>query len=194
VEVEMTPVPRMLSGAQFEQLPMFMTAPEILNEHKVWEPDRQQVDEKGKTYFKYHADVADAHIKENGTLGPLPKMSETTAEWKKTAHMESDEDMMKRKYRESTRRKGSTLLPNQEKYTLKNEIVKNGALDKPIHLTPAMYQTIYNREAPNVRRTPGDIVGGHHRIAVMSRHRPTEFMPVMFHQSMTEALRSGHYA
>jgi hypothetical protein len=179
--------------AQFaEQLPMFMTAKEVRAKVALWGPDRANVNDRGETQWDHYAKKV-AKARKDGE--PIPTFG-SIADTYGPSHLETDEEMLKRKYQESSRRSG-TERTRDSKYTLVNEIKKNGPVEAPLHLSPAQFQLSGPRrdgDAPEVYEGKGNLVGGHHRLSVMLRHRPDELMPVMWHGSMGEARQSGHYS
>jgi len=178
-----------LQKAQFgEQLPMFMTAGEIRQKHGLWDADRKIVGNDGKTKSDIYRET-----------GRYPKPNEIGQQ-----HPESDTEMMDRKYTEAKRYRRYND-DSGKGASLAEEIRMNGAIEKPIHLSPNKYIKTSPEDPSKTkfadgkgqqwdRYVTGRVLGGHHRIAVHEHEAPNTLLPVMFHESMEHARQSGHYA
>ena len=188
-----------LHPAQFaEQLPMFMTAGEIRAKHRLWNADRQIVGEGGKS----EREAWDEHFAEKG-YRPVAGFQGGNPEVLKRMgprHPENDTEMMDRKYREA--QVSAPGVPSMAEH-----IREHGAIDQVIPLKPTTYgfagdgptgvdsekvsDHLGNQFTPWVH---GEMLGGHHRVAVHEREAPNTLLPVMFHTSMHDARSSGYYA
>lgn len=118
-------------GAQFRQLPMFMSAREIRSQYVPWDNDREWVDHRG--------------------------------DW------ETDEEVWGRKLSEA-RESG-----------LDRDVVSHGVRNPvPLeHVDPWWHGN----------RTP-QLMGGQHRVAVMSQERPDDLMPVEHFEDFKDVKRA----
>lgn len=97
---------------------------------------------------------------------------------------ETQEGLWTRKYYEATRSAKEPRLdfiPGPARTSLKDSILDEG-VKNPVSLQP---KHLYGAGGPKPM-----IVGGHHRIAVMAKHRPDDLMPVNIDESASAARRS----
>jgi hypothetical protein len=180
-----------LSHAQFKQLPMFMTPHEVKSEYALWDGDRRYVNNQGKTYYQHHADQIDK-AKKAGK--PLPSMSRSKESWSKTGHIESDDEMLGRKYREAGRRQeipnpdwtpestlGTPMWATTET-SLRTHIKKNG-VESPLSLE------VTNPDQFDRPR----LLGGHHRLAVTLKNHPDTLLPVRHFSDISQAQSEHDY-
>ena len=118
-------------GAQFKQLPMFMSAREIKSQYMAWGGDREPTGDEGE--------------------------------------IETDEELFDRKYKEA--------VADGLHHSVLSEGVK-----RPVALE-------VTHPWWNGNKKP-EIMGGHHRIEVMARHKPDALMPVEHVSDFKEARRS----
>jgi len=96
---------------------------------------------------------------------------------------ESDDELFDRKYEEANDWKLShgTSWSDKDGLTLADSILKHG-VENPISLQ-------IDRDRRGDHWKP-EILGGHHRVAVMHKHRPDDLMPVEHFEHTTQAQRS----
>ena len=92
---------------------------------------------------------------------------------------EKPDEVWDRKYQESENPRlvhdEPTGVWSREDRPLRDEILERG-VEKPVHL-----------QVPDGDDTKPQVLGGHHRIAVMNEHKPDELMPVLFHDGIFSA-------
>jgi len=139
---------------QFEQLPMFMSAREIMKTYRPLEGDREVVwpGERGKRSLYWH-----------------PQKVETSA------------DLYERKRQESLDRSGSAGT-----MSLYDDIADNGP-ENPVSLQlKGAVEPGTMESGPSMDRRP-QVLGGHHRLAVMAAERPDDLMPVEHFRDLWQA-------
>ena len=107
-------------------------------------------------------------------------------------HPETDDQLFSRKYIEAEQ--DDDHSPGDRR-TLRDAVVQDG-VKNPISLQIPSEKKPSRFELPN----PGtgshgkpQILGGHHRVAVMDQHRPNDLMPVMHFEDSLQARESlGH--
>jgi hypothetical protein len=111
---------------------------------------------------------------------------------KSTTGYENDDELFSRKYMEA---EGDDDHSPGDRRTLRDAIVQDG-VKNPISLQVPPEKKPSRFELPN----PGtgshgkpQILGGHHRVAVMDQDRPNDLMPVMHFEDSLQARESlGH--
>jgi hypothetical protein len=127
------------AGQQFRQLPMFMSAREIMDRYQPLDGDRDAV------------------------LGETDE------------RLEDDGELYARKYDEA-----ENTYPDWD-VSLKDSILQHG-VKNPVSLQADDYH-VGSQDKP-------EILGGHHRVAVMGEHKPDTLMPVEHFESQWQAQSS----
>jgi hypothetical protein len=156
-------------GTQFHQLPMFMSAREIRSQYQALDGDRTSSGILG------YVGTEDGY--------PTSRSSKPSKEKPYIhyeLHTEDDDDLFDRKYEEAQTKK------HLNGDYLSDHIAKHG-VENPVSLRADPWET-------GSRGKP-EILGGHHRIAVMETERPDELMPVEHYHSVAEArwAKGVHY-
>ena len=157
------------ASPQFKQLPRFMTAREIRSQYQALDGDRESSGNLGYV----------------GTEDGYPTSRSSNPSKEKPyihyeLHTEDDDDLFDRKYEEAQTKK------HLNGDYLADHIAKHG-IENPVSLRADPWET-------GSRGKP-EILGGHHRIAVMETERPDELMPVEHYHSVAEArwAKGVHY-
>jgi hypothetical protein len=160
-------------GQQFHQLPMFMTAREIRAGWQVLDGDREgqhgsmdwpSWSFKASGWTRTHSGM-DVHAHH-----PKSEFGE---------RRENDDEVFDRKREEAD---NYGMGSEDDEPTLYEDIVRNG-VQKPVTLQDPTVRTRGSLGKP-------EILGGHHRIAVMDLEKPNTYMPVLFDTSLRSA-KSG---
>lgn len=154
------------------QEPMFLTAREIRDQYQALDDDRIMVDNEVSPTSTWPHDSQSAH-------GRNARIPTSVFDYDAPAidHEESDDELFARKLHEATTNNYSNRVP------LADHLMKYG-VENPISLQ--------FRELHGQFGKP-QILGGHHRVAVMHHLKPDALMPVMHFSSHTEASTSlGH--
>ena len=180
-----------------EQLRMFMTANEILGSYAPLFGDRQatgpqvprdpQVPWRGVEEKSYGFGKTEGGRRYQRTEGPHPGGSPENPSYAATGRMmvpktvETDEQLWARKREQAKGDVTSGMLTmaktgygHQGEKTLYEHVTEHG-VENPIALGTQF---------------PREIMGGHHRLAVMAAERPNDYMPVIHVSDTGEAL--GH--
>jgi hypothetical protein len=160
---------RALSGSQFGTLPMFMSAREITRNYNAFDGDREE--------------------REHPTTGHY--------------YLESTESMWNRKYDESFDERtangySGTFDPedldyNGESSTRNRQRVETDFNDRESLGESIIRDGVHKPVFLETRKDNPQIVGGHHRVAVMSVHKPNELMPVTHEESISSAQKRLDY-
>ena len=149
------------ASPQFHQLPMFMSAREIRSQYQALDGDRLEYGEPE------YVGTEDGYITTRSSNQSLKKPY-----LHHVRVIESDDELFDRKYEEASGTEhfnGDYLTDHIKEHGIENPVSlqadpwKTGSLGKP------------------------EILGGHHRIAVMETERPDELMPVEHYNSVAEA-------
>jgi hypothetical protein len=161
-----------LSGSQFGTLPMFMSAREIKRNYSAFDGDREEREhphtgayytESTKSLWKRKYDESFDERTANGYSGTF------------------EPDDLDFNGESTTRNRQRIETDFNDHESLGASILRQG-VHKPIFLqTDAGY-----RQKP-------EIVGGHHRVAVMAKHKPNELMPVTHEKSIYSAQERPDY-
>jgi hypothetical protein len=102
-------------------------------------------------------------------------------------HPETDDQLFDRKYEEAHETddfdSGHTLADSVRWDGVRNPISLQVAQEKPAHRFDLPTPTVGSLGKPQ-------ILGGHHRLAVMDRHRPDDLMPVAHFEDALQAHKS----